>query len=100
MTTQSVEISEEQAKFIREIVAAGRYQDENAVVRAALLLLKCNEEEYRENYEDLRAEVQKGLDDIEGGRYIDLNSRDEISAYFDSVRAQRPQYLAREDQGS
>ena len=88
MTTQ-IEIPEEQAQFIRDIVAAGRYQDENAVVRAALQLLERDEAEYRENLEELRAEVQKGLDDIDAGRYIELNSKEETSAYFEAVRAQR-----------
>lgn len=86
MAMQTIEIPEEQAQFIREIVAAGRYQDENAVVRAALQLLERDEAEYCENLEELRGEVQKGLDDIDAGRYIELNSEEQIRTYFDAVR--------------
>lgn len=89
MKTRTIVIPEELARFIHDSVAAGRYADENEVVRAALQLLEREEEEYRENLEELRAEVQKGVDAIEAGDSVELNSNEEISAYFDSVRTQR-----------
>lgn len=81
MTTQTIDIPEEQARFMRDAVATGRFRDESEVVRAALQLLEQEEEEYRENLETLRAEVQMGMDDIEAGRYTELNSREEIEAF-------------------
>jgi antitoxin ParD1/3/4 len=81
MTTRTIDIPEELARFIHDSVTAGRYPDENEVVRAALQLLEREEEEYQENLEVLRAEVQKGVDDIEAGRYTELNSREEIDAF-------------------
>lgn len=67
MTTRTIDIPEELARFIHDTVAAGHYPDENEVVRAALRLLEREEAEYRENLEELRAEVQKGADHIEAG---------------------------------
>jgi antitoxin ParD1/3/4 len=67
MTTRTIDIPEELARFIHDTVAAGRYPDENEVVRAALRLLEREEAEYRENLEELRAEVQKAADHIEVG---------------------------------
>lgn len=100
MTTRTIDIPEEQERFIRDAVDTGRFQDENEVVRAALQLLEQEEEEYRENLEILRAEVQKGFDDIEAGRYTELNSREEISDFFAAFRSQQLQYLAKEDNGA
>jgi len=80
MTTRSIDIPEELARFIHDSVAAGRYPDENEVVRAALQLLEREEEEYRENLVELRAEVQKGVDAIEAGDSIELNNREDIQA--------------------
>ena len=77
-------------------MAAGRYCDENEVVRAALQLLEREEEDYRENLETLRVEVQKGLDAIEEGCYIELNSEEEISAYFEALRGQRLELVIQE----
>lgn len=96
MATQSIDIPEEQARFIRDMLAEGRYRDESEVIRAALQLLEREEAEYRENFEELRAEVQKGLDAIEKGRYIELNSKEEIDAYFEDVKRRGLERLARE----
>jgi putative addiction module CopG family antidote len=86
MATRTIDIPEELARFIHDSVAAGRYPDENEVVRAALHLLEREEEEYRENWEELSAEVKKGIDAIEAGEYVQLNSNEEISAYFKALR--------------
>lgn len=101
MTTRTIDIPEEQVHFIRDIVAAGRYQDENEVVLAALNLLEREEKEHRENLEELRAEVQKGLDAIDEGDYIELNSNEEISTYFDTLRSElTPELLTKESDGA
>lgn len=96
MTTRTIDIPEELARFIHDTVAAGHYPDENEVVRAALRLLEREEEEYRENLAELRAEVQKGLDDIEAGRYIELNSREEIEALGRDISRRGMERLADE----
>ena len=80
MTKRTINIPDELARFIHDSVATGRYPDENEVVRAALQLLEREEEEYRENLVELQAEVQKGLDAIEAGDYVELKSREDIQA--------------------
>ncbi len=99
-TTRTIDIPEELARFIHNSVAAGRYPDENEVVRAALQLLEREEEEYRENLEELRAEVQKGIDAIEAGDCIELNSEEELSAYFDALRGERLDLMTNEENGA
>jgi len=96
MTTRTIDIPEELARFIHDSVAAGRYPDENEVVRAALHLLEREEEEYRENLVELRAEVQKGIDAIEAGDYIELESREDNQALGDEVSRLGTEQLDRE----
>lgn len=85
MTKRTIDIPDELARFIHDSVATGRYCDENDVVRTALQLLEREEEEYRENLVELRAEVQKGIDAIEAGDSIELNSREDIQALGDEI---------------
>jgi len=59
MTTRTIDIPEELARFIHDSVAAGRYPDENEVVRAALQLLEREEEEYREDIQALGHEISR-----------------------------------------
>ncbi len=100
MTTRTIDIPEELARFIHDSVAAGRYPDENEVVRAALQLLEREEEDYRENLVELRAEVQKGIDAIEAGDYVELNSEEELSAYFEALRGGHPELQTKEKDGA
>lgn len=91
MTTRTIDIPEELARFIHAIVAEGRYHNENEVVLAALQLLAREEADYQENLEELRAEAQKGKDAIDEGNYIELNSAKEKAnnqwpeGYFETV---------------
>jgi len=96
MTTRTIDIPEELARFIHDSVAAGRYCDENEVVRAALHLLEREEEEYRENLIELRAEVQKGVDAVEAGDCIELNSREDIQALGRDISSRDTEGLKKE----
>ncbi|MBX3069352.1 MAG: type II toxin-antitoxin system ParD family antitoxin [Thermomicrobiales bacterium] len=59
----SVEIDPQLESVIREKVRSGQYIDIDDVVREALDLLQ-----ERDRYEQLRAAVQLGLDDVAAGR--------------------------------
>lgn len=100
MTAHTIELPEEQVRFIRDAIAAGRFHNESEVVQTALRLLERDEQEYRENLEELRAEVQKGIDAVEAGDYIELNSEKELSAYFEALRGERPELLTKEKDGA
>lgn len=86
MTTQHLELSEHDSEFVRRCVQEGRYKDANEVVEAGLRLLEEREEEERLQLERLRAEVKKGMDDLEAGRYVEVNSPEELQAHFDNLK--------------
>lgn len=98
MTTQQLQLSEGDAEFVRRCVREGRFPDANAVVEAGLRLLAEREEEERLQLERLRAEVKKGMDDLEAGRYTEVNSPEELQALFDTIRMKANQRL-QEGQG-
>ncbi len=86
METQTIKLSERESEFVRRSVLEGRYKDANEVVEAGLRLLEQREEEERLALERLRAEVKKGMDDLEAGRYVEINGPEEMSLVFDEVK--------------
>ena len=78
MDYEKIELTEDQAAFVRERVESGDYDDANEVVGEALRLLRDQQDP--EYVAWLRGELQKGMDDIKAGRYVELNSREDIDA--------------------
>ena len=85
MPSQPVELPDHESEFVRRCILDGRYKDASAVVQAGLRLLEQQEEEARQKLERLRAEVQRGMDDLENGRYTEINSEEELDAFMDAI---------------
>lgn len=96
MSSERVEIPEHEHAFVQRCVDEGRYADANAVVAAGLRLLEQLQEEERRRLERLRAEVHKGMDDLENGRYTEINSVEELEAFMDEIGREAEECLARE----
>lgn len=96
MPTQNVNLTMAQADFIRESVESGDYNNASEVVREALRLLKAQKDEHLARVEYLRGELQKGFDDYEAGRYIDLSSKEQRAAYFEDVNRRGLERVAKE----
>ncbi len=96
MPTQNVNLTEAQIAFIRECVEAGDYNNASELVREALRLLKAQKDEQQAKLEHLRAELQKGLDDLEAGRYVELSTEEDFRAMSDDVRRRGRERLAKE----
>jgi antitoxin ParD1/3/4 len=71
------------AAFVQASVAAGTYDSPEAVVVAGVRLLQERQQKYDEY---VRREVQKGLDELERGEYIELKNDEEIDAFFEDIR--------------
>ena len=95
METQTLNLTDEQAEAIRQLLADGGYDDASQVVDEALRLLKARQEEQEAELEWLRSEVQKGFDAFERGEFIELDSEEAIQALSADVRRRGRERLAR-----
>lgn len=86
MSIERLELPEREQKFVRRCVDEGCFESVDAVVLAGLRLLEQRQEDERRKLDRLRAEVQKGMDDLENGRYVEITSDEELDALFDDVK--------------
>ncbi len=66
--------------FVKAQMASGRYNNASEVIRAGLRLLEDAEIVRQKRLEELRAQIQEGLDDVAAGR---VHSVEEV---FDELR--------------
>jgi len=64
--------------LVNRKIQSGRYNSPSEVVREGLLLLKREEDLKKLPVEELRGEVQKGIDAIKQGNSKTYNSADEM----------------------
>jgi antitoxin ParD1/3/4 len=68
MSPMNVSLTPQMEKYIARRVKQGVYQTSSEVVRAAIRLLQHAEEGRQQQLEELRREIQLGLDDAAAGR--------------------------------
>ncbi len=83
MSTRNVTLPDHLDQYIDEGIASGRFTDASDAVREALSLM---EESEQAKVEWMRSAVQEGIDDIERGDYVTLNSGEEIDEFIDQLR--------------
>ena len=69
----NVSLTPELEKLVNERVRSGMYASSSEVVREALRLLNAQEELRRQKLEDLRKEIQIGLDQLDRGKGVPLD---------------------------
>lgn len=79
----NVSLTPELEAFVRAKVEGGRYNNASEVVRDALRRMEQAERLYEEKLAWLKAELQKGQDDIDAGRFSE-RTIDEIVAAVDA----------------
>ena len=86
MPVETVNLSEQQARFIRKGVEDGRYADASEVVHAALRLLQGQEERDKLKLEALRRIAKESFERIDRGEYelVDLDNLDEFMDRLDA----------------
>ncbi|MBM3841169.1 MAG: type II toxin-antitoxin system ParD family antitoxin, partial [Verrucomicrobia bacterium] len=67
MTTLPITMKEEHQDFIVSAVSSGSYLTQSEVVAAALDLLKAREALRHNRRQELRKEIQNGIDQLERG---------------------------------
>jgi len=93
MPTRNVVVTDHQASFIEQMVAAGRYQNASEVLREGLRMVEQREAENAARLKALREAVQAGIDDIEAGRFTEFESAD---AWADDFRREAAAIIAQE----
>ena len=96
MPTHTIELSDAQFDFIQRTVRAGGFRDAREVLDEAFRLLETRQVEGTDHIALMRTELQKGFDDYEAGRYIDLGTREKRAAYFEDVNRRGIERLAKE----
>ncbi|HLM00817.1 MAG TPA: type II toxin-antitoxin system ParD family antitoxin [Pyrinomonadaceae bacterium] len=74
----NITLTPELENLINEKVKSGKYDSPGEVIREGLRLLKEQDELKRIRLEELRREVQKGIDDIREGRFTVYDSPEEL----------------------
>ncbi|MBE9036067.1 type II toxin-antitoxin system ParD family antitoxin [aff. Roholtiella sp. LEGE 12411] len=70
--------------FVAELIASGLYQSQSEVIRDGLRLLKEREDIRKLRLEELRREVQLGIDQISQGEFTTYTSTNELA---DEIKA-------------
>ncbi len=69
-------------QFVRDRADSGDYNNASEVVREAIRLLKRTEEQRALKMERLRAAIREGDEALARGEFTDLNSDQELDAFF------------------
>ncbi len=80
-----VSLTPELEKYVRDKVKTGLYNSSSEVVRESLRLLEERDKLKEIRLEELRKEIQKGVDSIERGDFteVDLSG---LGEFFDGLR--------------
>ena len=88
----TVEIPSEFQRFVNQVIDSGSYKTESEVIGDALRLL----EQRRQHIEELRREIRPALDRLDRGEGIELNSEEELDAFFEDIKSRGRARLAAE----
>lgn len=86
MPTRNVFLTEHFDKFIAAGIEKGRYSNASEVVREGLRMLEQREMEERAKVEWLRGAAQEGIDAIERGESVTLDSPAAIASHLRGLR--------------
>lgn len=88
MPTRNVVLSDHQAHFVEQLVAAGRYQNASEVLREGLRLVERRESEDEARLSALREAARLGIADIDAGNYRSFASEDALGQHLTKLAAE------------
>lgn len=89
MTTRNISLTDMLDRYVADSVGSGAYQNASEVIRDALRLHKARADEEARKLERFKTLVQEGLEDLEAGRYTDVEW-DDLDAFMDRLGKTRP----------
>jgi antitoxin ParD1/3/4 len=78
MPTRNINLTDRYDKFVSEQINAGRFRSASEVLLAGLQLLENQTRENEQKLELMRALTAEAIAEIDQGRGIELNSRQEV----------------------
>jgi len=90
----TIELTKEQEQFIEQALATGHFSDRQEVITEALALLKRQGEARAK----VQAAVQRGIDDLDAGRYRTISTPEEAQAFATEIKQQARELRARREQ--
>lgn len=81
----NVSLTPELESMINNKVKSGLYNSASEVVREALRLLEEKDRIREMRREELRREVMRGVDQVQRGEYIELNSDEELREFGEEI---------------
>jgi antitoxin ParD1/3/4 len=92
----TISLSKEQEQLIKQQLATGQFSSEDEVLNEALSLLQRRGEVVQK----LRAELQKGLDDLAAGRSTKITNAEEAKALASDIKQLGRELNAKREQTS
>ena len=78
-------------QFVQDQLAQGKYSSESDVVCDAVRLLR----EREKHTAALREEIRQGIEQLDRGQYIEIESKDDLEKFFDDVERRGNERLQR-----
>ena len=91
----NVSLTPELEMLVNDKVKSGDYNSASEVVREALRLLKEQDQLKELHREELRREIQKGMDDMKTGRYTTISNDEEAREMIDKIKRKGREILAK-----
>jgi len=85
MPTRNVKLTEHYDRFVEEQVASGQFKNASEVMRAGLRLLEQHSQEEQEKLAALRALAAQGVDELDQGRGIVLDGREQLAEFIGQI---------------
>ncbi len=76
MTTVAITLRDEDDSFVQNAVKSGSYLTQSEVVATALELLRTREELRRIRREQVKKEIQVGIDQLDRGETVEFTAED------------------------
>lgn len=93
----TITLTPELESLVNEAIMSGEFDSPDAVLRASLLRLKEGNLSREEQRENLRREIQKGIDAIRDGKSTSYDSADEMIE--DVIKEARADFESRKNNG-
>lgn len=82
----SVALTPHFEKLTQQLVSSGEYNNVSEVVRHGLRMIEERRKEQKLKLKALKQAIKLGEDDIRAGRYVEINSPEELEALFAQLR--------------